>query len=121
MPLGKCCCEAWQHTSWVFFAVFILIVPVVLFSNYNPGLFAKWYIIAMPVFVVIWFASYTSFVILYAIVFLIMYILTIYFLIVLFKFCEFFALKLPEYDKGPLLAAAAALTALGSLLKAFGK
>lgn len=65
-------------------------------------------------------AAYFSFFLLFALMLLFLYISSIYALILIFRCSEFVALKLAEYEKGPVLAAAAALTAFGSILKAFG-
>ena len=92
----------------VYFGGAALATPLARWSSSSPLFFAIISVGLVPLFF------------LYAFLLLILYILVIYVLIAIFRCFEFVALKLAEYDKGPVLAAAAALTAIGSVLKAFG-
>ena len=52
---------------------------------------------------------------------LLLYVAVAQLVAICFLLAEFIALRLAEYEKGPMLALAAVLTATGSILKAFGK
>jgi hypothetical protein len=69
------------------------------------------------VFLVVWMAGVSGFFLMYAIILMWLYISTIFVMIFLFKGTQYVLLRMLEYDKGPLLAAAALLTAFGSVLK----
>ncbi len=112
--------RGWAAYVLILLAMVAAMAPLILLWNRYIEFVKAWSIITVPVLLVFWTAFYLTFFVLYSILFLTFYILAVYCLILIFKIFEFVALKLAEYDKGPILAAAAALTAIGSVLKAFG-
>jgi hypothetical protein len=77
-----------------------------------------------PMIIAIYSVIYTIFILAlifttFATVALCIYVLCIYALIFVFKLAQAVILRIAEYDKGPVLAVAALLTAVGSILTAF--
>jgi hypothetical protein len=104
---------------WITLPIAAVIGLLTIFIALNLELANKWWMVIATVFIAVWLATYVSFFFLYGLIMLTVYIGMIYCLIVIFKIAEFVALKLAEYDKGPILATAAVVTAIGSILKTF--
>jgi hypothetical protein len=79
--------------------------------NYGSKVLITWFVI-IPVFII------SPMIILICFI-LLLYIMLVNILIFLFRISEFVVYRVIEYEKGPILAVAVALSSLGTILKAF--